>query len=151
MIPLESILLVFTAITSCIAAVTGILKLRRNIELPAIAARTINRPENSELESREIQFEQLTNPSVWIVNEVRTSTFGRRWLCKIGEPVRNSIGMFIGYKLESEWVSRLTFDPPVQDGGFLLHPEAPEKLTLSFTVALRGRPRVRRRVRVFLE
>ena len=152
MISLEIILLVFTAITSLIAAVTGVLRLRRHVELPAISAKTVNRSESTDLLNREIQFKQLTNPSIWVVNEVKTSTFGEKWMCITSDPVWNDYGEFLGYRQESaEWSRCLKFNPPIRDGEFLLHPDAPHELILSFKVALRGQSRIKRKIKVFLE
>ena len=148
---LETVLLVFTAITSFIAAAAGILKLRRHVELPVILAKTIEYHQAPDLLTREIRFEQLTDPSAWVVNEVKTSILGNKWICVMGEPVRNKYGEFLGYKPGGEWGNRITFNPPSLDGCFLLHPEAPSGLILSFRVALRGQPRVLRSIRVFLE
>ena len=147
----DRVLLLIAAVSSLVAMATGLLKLRKQVEEPVIVAKTLNLSQSPELLNRMVEFKQLSDASAWVVDEIRISRLGKKWIGTDGEPVRNPYGEFVGYEMVSNWERRLTFNPPVRNGSFLLHPEAPKGLTISFRVVLRGQPGVRRRLKVFLE
>ena len=99
---------------------------------------------------REVCFKQPDDPSVWLVCDVSISRNRYKWLSKLGDPVRNDFGEFIGYYRNGNWTNRIKYDPPVSNMSFLLHTDAPDYLWLSFRTILMAHPRIKRRVRVLV-
>ena len=161
---MEHYLLLISAIGSCIAALTGLLILRSRYGLPRIQAHVLPRiqvgtreddPDRSkdtdqEVHRREVCFKQPDDPSVWLVCDVSISRNRYKWLSKLGDPVRNDFGEFIGYYRNGNWTNRIKYDPPVSNMSFLLHTDAPDYLWLSFRTILMAHPRIKRRVRVLV-
>lgn len=148
----ETFLLATAAVSGTIAALAGLLNLRTRYELPIISARRIeyaSDSRNSSIQHREVTFEQPARPSLWLVHEVSIPKCHHRWLAKVGDDVRNDYGESVGFRLSGDWINRIRFTPPVNNGHFLLHPDAPPNLRFSFKVVLRSRPNIKRRVSTF--
>lgn len=144
-------LLVATAITSFIAAATGLLNLRRRYDLPVIIAKATDMDlPDLNLTGRHMAFNQPTSPSTWLVSAITLPGPRREWLCRIGEDVRSDFGEFVGYRIAGNWAKRIVFQPPLAGGELLVHPDASAHLELRFTVVLRARPRVKRTILVHL-
>ena len=151
MIPTEfsvnTILLIVTAIGSIIAAVASILGLRKQYELPIIHVRDSTVSWTSEgTIGRYVEFRQPTEPPQWLVHQVKIR---QEWIAKTGDQVRDNFGSLLGFRQGSDWKNRLVFNPPVANGYFVLHVDAPQHLKYSFDVVLRNQVGVRRRVTCF--
>lgn len=133
------------------AAITGLLNLRKRYKLPNIRVKQIdNDPPDRDpgVHRRVIRFEHASGSPEWLISEVWISRTFHRWLSLPGEPERNDYGEFEGYR-GANWTRRIKYISPVEDGILLLHPEAPAHLQLSLSVVLSANYRVRRRVRVW--
>ena len=151
---MELYLLLITAIGSCIAAFTGLLSFRSRYGLPHIQARLqehdfVNPNPERKVLRRVVSFNQSDDPPEWLVCEVSISKKRRRKWCSMpGEEVRNNWGEFVGCYDNGDWKNRIKYDPPVKSELFLLHPDAPDHLWLSFRTILIAHPRIKRKVRV---
>ena len=128
-------LLIATAITSLIAAATGLLNLRRRYDLPVITAKATGADlPDLNITGHHVAFGQPTSPSPWLVSAITLAGPRGKWLCTIDERVHNNFGEFVGYRIAGNWTKRVTFQPPLAGGEILIHPDAPAHLELRFTV-----------------
>ena len=145
-------LLIATAITSLIAAATGLLNLRRRYDLPVIIAKATDTDlPDLNITGRHVAFRQPTSPSPWLVSAITLAGPRGEWLCRSGDGVNNNFGEFVGYRIADNWTKRIVFQPPLAGGELLVHPDAPAHLELRFTVVLRARPRVKQTIPVHSE
>ena len=146
-LPINTILLIVTAIGSIIAAVASILGLRKQYKLPIIHVKdnTVSWTSEGAI-GRYVEFRQPAEPPKWLVHQVKVR---QEWIARTGDPVRDSFGSVLGFRQGSDWKKRLVFNPPVANGYFVLHVDAPQHLKYSFDVVLRNQVGVRRRVTCF--
>ena len=90
-------------------------------------------------EARAVRFRQPPD-SRWLVYEVSTDSRQHRWLAVLQ-----------GSRRSGSWTDRLSYHPPIDSASFLLHPDAPESLRLSFRARLRSYSRILCKVDVLLE
>ena len=151
MIPSEfsinTILLIVTAIGSVVAAIASILGLRKQYELPIFQVRDSTVLWDSEgTVGRYVEFRQPVELPEWLVQQVKIR---QEWIARAGDQVRDDFGGVLGFRQASDWERKLVFDPPVANGYFVLHIDAPKHLKYSFDVVLRNQVGVRRRVTCF--
>ncbi len=149
---MDSLLLLISAIGGAIAAGTGLLLYWSRHGLPNISATALEhtpKAHDSDLVTREVRFRQPTDTSKWLVYEVHISKPRHKWISVLGDPVWNDFGEFTGYH-PGDWADRIRYDPPVADGSFLLHPDAPEHMKFSFRTCLRSRSRIKRKADVYV-
>ena len=150
---LQTILLFFSAIGATVAAITGIVAFYRRHALPTIL---VNVSESS-LQSpelvaghRQVVFRQTDRPTKWLVREIGIAGCGRkRWLSVTGDPIRDPLGGIAGYRQSNDWRRVIVFDPPIDGGVVLLHPDAPSPNRFLLSVVMRSAPRVRRKVSAY--
>ena len=132
---------------SCRKGVLAVLHYRERHELPEIVAQVIGYEYSV---GHYIRFYQPKepSPSKWLIDEIRIVDPPHKWIARAGEGQWNDFGEFIGYSLGGDWTNRIRYDPPVDSGEFLPHPDAPKHLCLSFRVRLRSRLRFKRKVDV---
>ena len=159
---LEAVLLFITAIGSLVAASVGLLVYRAQKGSPDILAeyRTwgTSQAPDAEFVTRTVKFHQPadqpadpldTRPARWLVYEVRIAKSRHKWLAVPGKAKRTSLTEgHLGYAPGGDWTDRIRYDPPVQWGTVLLHPDAPEHPKLLFRVRLRSDFRTKRKVKV---
>ena len=90
-------------------------------------------------EARAVRFHQPPDAR-WLVYEVRTDSPQHRWLAVLQ-----------GSRRSGSWTDRLSYHPPVDSASFLLHPDAPASLRLSFRARLRSYSRILCKVDVPLD
>ena len=90
-------------------------------------------------DARAIRFRQPSDAR-WLVYEVSTDSRQHRWLAVLQ-----------GARRSGSWTDRLSYHPPVDGASFLLHPDAPESLRLSFRARLQSYSRILCKVDVLLE
>ena len=90
-------------------------------------------------DARAIRFQQ-PGDARWLVYEVSTDSRQHRWLAVLQ-----------GSRRSGSWTDRLSYHPPVDSASFLLHPDAPESLRLSFRARLRSYSRILCKVDVLLD
>lgn len=90
-------------------------------------------------EALAVSFRQPSD-SRWLVYEVRTDSRQNRW-----------IAVLRGSRRYGPWTDRISYHPPVSNESFLLHPDAPEHLRLSFCARLRSYSRIQCKVGVLLK
>ena len=91
-------------------------------------------------DARAVSFRQPLDAARWLVYEVGTDSQHHRWLAVLQ-----------GSRRSGRWTDRLSYYPPVSSGSFLLHPDAPEPLRLSFRARLRSYGRIQCKVDVILK
>ena len=127
---------------------------RARYELPVIIVRAIHhRGDDPSICYRSITFDQAGEAAKWLVRAVRIRGQRKAWLVDVsdGEGIADNSGHAKGYRVQADSRRRrVRFDPPVEDGTVLVHPDAPTTLRLSFAISYRSRPRVRRRVPVIV-
>ena len=89
--------------------------------------------------ARAIRFRQ-PGDARWLVYEVSTDSRQHRWLAGLQ-----------GSRRSGSWTDRLSYHPPVDGASFLLHPDAPASLHLSFRARLQSYSRILCKVDVLLE
>ena len=89
-------------------------------------------------EARAVRFRQSSDAR-WLVYEVNTDSRQHRWLAVLQ-----------GSRRSGPWTDRLSYHPPVDSASFLLHPDAPASLRLSFRARLRSYSRILCKVDVLL-
>ena len=120
------------------------------------AIRPASKAGNSDWVARRVEFYLPAKPprSKWLIDEIRIAKSRYNWLTVPGEGmlIRDKLSEYpkesIVYSPGGDWTNRIRYDTPVESGNFLLHPDAPKKLTFLFRVCLRYRPRVKRWVDV---
>ena len=90
-------------------------------------------------DARAVRFQQ-PGDSRWLIYEVCTDSRQNRWLAVLQ-----------GSRRSGSWTDRLSYHPPVDSASFLLHPDAPESLRLSFRARLRPYNRILCKVDVLLD
>ena len=96
-----------------------------------------------------ITFELDQDSTRWQVAGARAR--GANRLALDAEVVAQDIsGQVTAWGATDDWRRRVRFDPPSDRGIVLVHPDTPERFSILFTVSLRARPRVRRRIPVRL-
>ena len=145
MCQLDSFQLFISTIASLVAACTGLYLCWSRDGLPNIIARTndfASKAWNSDFVTRQVRFDQQPDSLRWVVYEVRIAKSRHKWIAVPGEGERDH-GNFLGWPLGGAWTDRIRYDPPVSEGFFLLHPDAPPPSTLFFLVRLRSHSRFR--------
>ncbi len=120
----------------------GLVRFRERHGQPDIRAQTFGRPKksaspNSDSEALQVNFHQPTDSSKWLVYEVRTDSRQSRW-----------IAVLQGDRREGSWTNRIRYDPPVNRGSFLLHPDVSKQPRLSFHACLKSHVRIKRKVNI---
>ena len=90
-------------------------------------------------DARAVRFHQ-PGDARWLVYEVSTDSRQHRWLAVLQ-----------GSRRSGSWTDRLSYHPPIDSASFLLHPDAPDSLRLSFRARLRSYSRILCKVDVLLE
>ena len=90
-------------------------------------------------DARAIRFHQ-PDDARWLVYEVSTDSPQHRWLAVLQ-----------GSRRSGSWTDRLSYHPPVDGASFLLHPDAPASLRLSFRARLQSYSRILCKVDVLLD
>lgn len=90
-------------------------------------------------DARAVRFHQ-PGDARWLVYEVSTDSRQHRWLAVLQ-----------GSRRSGSWTDRLSYHPPIDSASFLLHPDAPASLRLSFRARLRSYSRILCKVDVLLE
>ena len=89
-------------------------------------------------DARAVRFRQ-PGDARWLVYEVSTDSHQHRWLAGLQ-----------GSRRSGSWTDRLSYHPPIDSASFLLHPDAPASLRLSFRARLRSYSRILCKVDVLL-
>ena len=92
-----------------------------------------------EADARAVRFRQPSDAR-WLIYEVSTDSRQHRWLAGLQ-----------GARRSGSWTDRLSYHPPVDSASFLLHPDAPASLHLSFRARLQSYSRILCKVDVLLE
>ena len=82
---------------------------------------------------------------------MRIAKSRHKWLAVQGKAKTKTTSLTegpLGYAPSGDWTDRIRYDPPVQWGTVLLHPDAPEHPKLLFRVRLRSDFRTKRKVKV---
>ena len=93
----------------------------------------------SDADARAVRFHQ-PGDARWLIYEVSTDSRQHRWLAVLQ-----------GSRRSGSWTDRLSYHPPIDSASFLLHPDAPASLRLSFRARLRSYSRILCKVDVLLE
>ena len=85
----------------------------------------------------------------WLVTEVSPTGVWlpwlfcrRRYLALIGDAIWDQYGLFVEFKTPDPWGRRIVFDPGVELGDVLIHPDTPD-CSLSLKLRMRSRPQVK--------
>ena len=89
-------------------------------------------------EARAVRFRQPLD-SRWLVYEIGTDSQQDRWLAVLQ-----------GARRSGPWTDRISYHPPVSSASFLLHPDAPASLRVSFRARLQSYSRILCKVDVIL-
>ncbi len=80
----------------------------------------------------------------WLVSGVRLGgVCCRRYLAKTGEPTPKRASILIPFE-PGPWQRRIRFDPPVAEDWVFLHSDAPDPVTIRFSVSVSGSPGFRK-------
>ena len=156
---LQPFILLISAFGALLTALfTGLLFWTRH-ELPDIFAgvKSNSQPSEPDLVTRHVEFnlelDRMRATSIhskWFVDEISITSPRRKWIAVAGGSRTNEVGDRI-YSGSGYWTDRIPYHPPVAWGVFLLHPDAPDYLKLSFRLRLKSRHRVKRKVDVMLQ
>jgi hypothetical protein len=155
---LQPFILLISALGALLTALfTGLLFWTRH-ELPADFAevKSNSQPSEPDLVTRHVEFnlefDRMTATvihSKWVVDEISITYPRHKWIAVAGGSRMNEVGERI-YSCGGYWTDRIPYYPPVAGGVFLLHPDAPDYLKLSFRLRLKSCHRVKRKVDVTL-
>ena len=132
-----------TAVGVLVTAMFEWLRYRSRYELPVVCVNVYGRATDA---PQAVTFKLEAGTDRWRVTRVRLQSVWRRHLTQDGRPLNTGDGQIEGYRVDGPWQRCLRYHPPVSDGIFGRHPQAPRLRNVLFTVVLRSNPRVRRHV-----